>query len=182
MMIKRIHFTAITLTLLLSTLCSAAPYYGATLSIPLITKEPENLRGFQFMLSYDPQKYQWRKFNVYFDGGFSHFTSNTLPYYSTVNIYSLAPVIRYTFRRRGPILPYLEMSIGPAYLNHTRLDGRNLGIHFAFQDRMGVGALLGKSERLSLGVHAVHYSNARLSAHNSGLTVPLVLDIGYRFD
>ena len=99
----------------------------------------------------------------------------------TVNIYSFAPVIRYTFRRHGPILPYLELSLGIAYLNHTRLDDRNLGIHFSFQDRMGLGILIGATEQLSAGIHAVHYSNAHLSEHNSGITVPLVLDIGYRF-
>jgi lipid A 3-O-deacylase len=66
-------------------------------------------------------------------------------------------------------------------LNHTRLDDRNLGIHFAFQDRFGIGAFLGASDNISLGVHAVHYSNAHLSIHNSGITIPLVLDIGYRF-
>jgi hypothetical protein len=47
---------------------------------------------------------------------------------------------------------------------------------------MGIGALLGTSENLSLGVHAVHYSNSHLSAHNSGISVPMMLDIGYRFN
>ncbi len=93
----------------------------------------------------------------------------------------MAPVVRYTFRRRGPVLPFLELSIGLSYLNRTRLEDRNLGIHFAFQDRMGIGALFGKSEKLSLGIHALHYSNAHLANQNSGLTVPLMLDVGYRF-
>jgi len=157
------------------------PFYGATLSLPLIPKEPPQLRGFQMMFNYDPQKYQWRKFNVYFDGGFTYFYQTSTSYHSVINIYSLAPVIRYTFRRRGPVLPYLELSIGMAYLNQTRFEDRNLGIHFAFQDRMGIGAMLGHSDQYTLGIHAVHYSNAHLSAHNSGISVPLVLDLGYRF-
>jgi len=160
---------------------SAAPYYGVTFSYAAYPKEPPHLHGYQIMLSYDPQRFKWRQFNLYFDAGFSHFWITNTPYYTTVNIYSAAPVIRYTFKRRGPILPFLELSVGVAYLNHTHLDDRNLGIHFAFQDRFGVGALLGASERLSVGVHAVHYSNAHLSNHNSGITVPLVLDLGYRF-
>lgn len=159
----------------------AAPYYGGTFSYSVVTKEPPYLHGYQFMFSYDPDRFKWRKFNVYFDGGFSHFWITNTPYYTTVNIYSVAPVIRYIFRRRGPYLPYLEISIGIAYLNHTRLDNRNLGIHFSFQDRMGVGVFLGTCEQFSIGLHAVHYSNARLSAHNSGITVPVVLDISYRF-
>jgi hypothetical protein len=163
-----------------SNLSYAAPYYGANFSYAARSSEPEHLHGYQLMLNYDPDRFKWRKFNVYFDGGFSHFYVNK-SYNSTINIYSVAPVIRYTFHRRGPVLPYLELSIGLSYLNHTRIEHRNLGIHFAFQDRMGIGALLGTSEKVSIGVHAVHYSNAHLSSKNSGITIPLVLDVGYRF-
>lgn len=169
------------LSLVISGAALAEPHYGATFSLPLYAKEPTPLHGFQFMMFYDPQLYQWRQFNVYFDGGFSHFYQNNTPYYSTINIYSLAPVVRYTFHRHGPVLPYLELSVGIAYLNHTHIENRNLGIHFAFQDRMGIGALLGASEKFSVGIHAVHYSNSHLSSKNSGISVPLVLDIGYRF-
>lgn len=164
-----------------SSFATATPYYGATLSYVAKTKEPSNLHGYQFMLNYDPQRFKWRKFSLYFDGGFSHFWTNGTPYYSTINIYSIAPVLRYTFRKRGPVLPYLELSIGLSYLNHTRIENRNQGIHFAFQDRFGIGALLGASENISLGMHAVHYSNAHLSSHNQGITIPVVLDVGYRF-
>lgn len=167
--------------LVLPNLTYAAPYYGATFSYAASAHEPPELHGYQLMLDYDPDRFKWRKFNVYFDGGFSHFWVNNTPYYTTVNIYSVAPVVRYTFKKRGPVLPYLELSIGLAYLNHTRIENRNLGIHFSFQDRMGIGALLGASEKVSVGVHAVHYSNAHLSSKNSGITIPLVLDVGYRF-
>ncbi|RDI42852.1 acyloxyacyl hydrolase [Aquicella lusitana] len=178
---RKFYFIIVLLSLL-PALSLAAPYYGANFSYTLITKEPPSLHGYQLMLNYDPQRFKWRQFNVYFDGGFSHFWVTNTPYYTTLNIYSIAPVVRYTFKKRGPVLPYLELSIGLSYLNHTRLDDRNLGIHFAFQDRAGIGAFFGASERLSIGVHAVHYSNARLSAHNSGITVPLLLDVGYRFN
>ena len=173
--------TLLALLLLLPQLSLAVPYYGANFSYALITKEPPALNGYQLMLNYDPDRFKWRQFNVYFDGGFSHFWITNTSYYTTLNIYSIAPVIRYTFKKHGPILPFLELSIGLAYLNHTHLDDRNLGIHFAFQDRAGIGAFLGTSEKFSIGIQAVHYSNAHLSSHNSGITVPLVLDIGYRF-
>lgn len=156
------------------------PSYGANLSIPVHSTEPTNLHGYQFMLNYDPQAFLWRQFNIYFDGGFSHFYVNTA-HNSTINIYSVAPVVRYTFKKHWELHPYLELSIGLAYLNQTRIENRNLGIHFAFQDRMGVGALLGSSEKVSVGIHAVHYSNAHLSNNNQGISIPLVLDLGYRF-
>lgn len=159
----------------------SAPYYGALLSYSLIGKEPETVRAVQIMLNYDPQCFQWRKFNVYFDGGFSHLWVTDTAYNRVLNIYSIAPVIHYSFRRRGFFQPYLELSIGIAYLTKTRLDNRNLGIHFSFQDRFGIGTFLGPKEQWSLGIHWVHYSNAHLSEHNSGITIPLELDVGYRF-
>lgn len=167
--------------LLLPSISLADPHYGAVLSPVLMSKEPYPLHGFQFMLNYDPDRFKWRQFNVYMDGGFSRFYQNQTPYASSINIYSIAPIVRYTFKRHGEFLPYLELSVGFAYMNQTRIENRNLGIHFSFQDRMGIGALLGGQEKFSVGIHAVHYSNSRLSAHNSGITVPLVLDLGYRF-
>lgn len=178
----RRQYCLIALGFLLSSDCLATPYYGATFSYAAITQEPPALHGYQFMVSYDPQRFQWRQFNVYFDAGISHFWITNTPYYTTLNIFSAAPVVRYTFKKHWFILPYLELSIGLSYLNHTHLDSRNLGIHFAFQDRAGIGAFLGASERFSIGMHAVHYSNAHLSSHNSGITIPLVLDISYRFN
>ena len=153
---------------------------GTTLSLPLIAREPSPVNGYQVLLDYDPVYPEWHRLKVYFDGGFSHLTTNTANY-TTINIYSLSPVVRYTFLCHGIMRPYFELSIGLSYLNHTRFDHKNLGIHMSFQDRAGIGAFLGISERFSLGIHALHYSNASLSSHNSGISIPLVLDIGYRF-
>ena len=167
--------------LLASGSCLAQAHYGANISVPIVSKEPSPTRGFQLMLNYDPQLFQWRQFNVYFDGGFSQFHQTQTPHNSTISIYSIAPVVRYTFKRHGAILPFFELSVGISYLNQTRFANRNLGIHFAFQDRLGVGALLGGAEKFSLGIHALHYSNSHLAAHNSGISLPMVLDVGYRF-
>ncbi len=174
-------YLLLTALLLLPGISLAKVHYGANFSAVLMSKEPYPLHGFQLMMNYDPDRFKWRQFNVYFDGGFSHFYQNQTPYYSSINIYSVAPVVRYTFKRHGPLLPYLEMSVGIAYLTQTHIENRNLGIHFSFQDRMGIGALLGNEEKFSAGIHVVHYSNSRLSAHNSGISIPLILDVGYRF-
>lgn len=158
-----------------------APYYGATFSYVQVAQEPEFMHGYQFMLVYDPQRFKWRQFNIYFDGGFSHFWITNRPYYTTLNIYSVSPVVRYTFKKRGPVSPYIEFGIGLAYFNHLKFDDRNLGMHPTFQDKMGVGFYLGTTQQFSLGLHAVHYSNAHLSAYNNGITIPMLIDIGYRF-
>jgi hypothetical protein len=175
-------FLSTIVLLLIPCLNFAAPYYGVNFSLPVVTSEPPSLHGYQLMLNYDPNSIKWRQFNIYFDGGFSRLWLNNTPHHQTLNIYSVSPVVRYTFKRHGLILPYLELSIGFSYLNQTRFDDRNFGIHFAFQDRMGLGAHLGQSEQFSVGLHAVHYSNAGLAKHNSGITMPIVLDIGYRFN
>jgi hypothetical protein len=178
----RLAILAFFLTLLPATGFSA--YYGATFSYDVFATEPENLRGYQFLLSYDPQCFKWRHFNLYFDGGFSRLWVPNQPYfpgYSSVNIYSLSPVFRYSFKKRGPISPYLEISIGAAYINRTKIDDRNFGMHPSFQDRLGVGFYVGNKDQFSLGLHAVHYSNARLASHNNGMTIPIEIDIGYRY-
>jgi hypothetical protein len=186
-----INLRLILIALLLSLLPAmgfALPYYGATLSTVLISTEPVSLRGYQFLLSYDPQCFKWHQFNLYFDGGINHLWvtkyTKSDPYYqrdSSLNIYSLSPVIRYSFSKLGPISPYIDISIGLAYFSQTRIDDRNLGMHPTFQDRIGLGFLVGTKQQFSLGIHAVHYSNACLSAHNNGITIPLELDLGYRF-
>lgn len=176
----RLKQSLITL-LIIPNICFAAPKFGVTGSYAVLPKDPDTLRGYQFMLSYDPQQFQWRTFDIYFDAGISHFWVTTTPYYRTITIFSAAPVIRYTFKPRGPVKPYLDISVGVGYLNHTKLDGRNLGSHFTFQDRIGFGVLFGNCDQFSIGIHAVHYSNAGLAPHNSGITVPIAVDLGYRF-
>jgi hypothetical protein len=163
-----------------NTLAFATPRYGFNFSYPAISKEPPDLSGTQLMLTYDPQNLQWRNVNVYFDGGFSFFKTSYV-HHSTITIYSIAPVLRLYLKRYRVFCPYIEFSIGLAYLNHTRMEKRNLGIHFAFQDRLGIGTFIGPYEHLTVGLHAFHYSNASFSSHNSGITVPIALDIGYRF-
>lgn len=177
-MVKRI--ACLTLALACTT-TFATPYYGGTVSIPLLTKEPQSLRGGQFMLVYDPQRFKWSQFDLYFDGGYSYFNASGTDNYTGLAIYSVAPILRYSFKEHRNSQAFLELSFGLSYLNHTRLENRNLGIHFAFQDRAGFGVRLGNKKQVVLGFHIEHYSNAHLSSHNSGITIPLMLDIGYRF-
>lgn len=161
--------------------CFARPYYGAVLSYVAASKEPPDLKGYQFVFQYDPDQLKWYQFNLYFDLGLSHFKSSNALHNKSISILAAAPVIRYQLLERHMILPFLEFSIGLSYLSRTRIQHRNLGIHFAFQDRIGIGAFLGRSKNLLVGLHVVHYSNAHLSGRNSGITLPLVLDVGYRF-
>lgn len=166
---------------LLTPIISYAANYGFNLTTILQPSNPVYLHGYQFFIQYDPQRFKWREFNIYFDAGYGHFWATNNTAYRHTNILSIAPVIRNTFKSRGLITPYIEFSIGFAYTSHIHIDDRNLGMHFVFQDRLGVGLLLGSNQQVSVGIHALHYSNAGLSRYNSGLTAPLMLDVGYRF-
>lgn len=155
--------------------------YGVSLAYGLHGSEPIGVKGIQAMLSYDPGIYRWRHFNVYFDGGASYFRVNRATENKSLYTLAIAPVVRYQFNRHYFLHPFLEISIGAAYLSKIYLQNRPLGMHFSFQDRVGIGTLLGQDERISVSLKALHYSNAHFSKCNSGFTLPIVLEMTYRF-
>jgi len=155
---------------------------GATISLPVITKDPENLHGFNFGLWYDPETLVWRQFHLYFDVlGAHYWVAGPSVSYHDINILAVSPVVRYLFKEHFSMTPYFEFSIGASYLSNTRFANRNLGMRFAFQDRGGLGVLFGSKQQFALGGHIVHYSNASLSSNNSGITIPLMVDLSYKF-
>jgi lipid A 3-O-deacylase len=174
--------TALSLALGLLTHQALAWNEGINFSLPVITKDPENLHGLNFSIWYNPETLTWRQFNLYFDLVGAHYWVNGpgTPYHD-VNILAVAPVVRYLFKTHAMLRPYFEFSVGLSYLSNTHFANSNQGMHFAFQDRAGAGVLIGAKEQFSLGVHAVHYSNASLASHNSGITIPMMVDIGYKF-
>ena len=115
-------FILVVLLLFLPHVSFAQPYYGANFSYTLLATSPGPLHGYQLMLQYDPQRFRWRGFNLYFDGGFSSFRAPHAAKNREINIYSIAPILRYSFTPRGFFQPYLELSIGLSYLNHTWLE------------------------------------------------------------
>lgn len=155
---------------------------GISISVPVITKDPENLHGISASVWYDPETLVWRQFHLYFDlVGAHYWVSGADTAYHDINIIAVSPVVRYLFKEHFNVTPYLEFSIGPSYLSNTRFANRNLGMHFSFQDRGGLGITMGKKQQFSLGMHIVHYSNGSLSSNNSGITIPLLLDASYKF-
>lgn len=168
--------------LLSSSAYATALQFGVTLPILLKSKDPEGVHGYRAVAWYQPQSLIWGNLNLYFAGGVGHWWAHGAKSNSVINIYALAPVLRFYFTKNDYFSPYVEASIGPAYMNRTRFSTQNLGIHYTFQDEVGIGALFGKSKGFYATFSALHYSNGRLSAHNSGITVPLILNIGYKFN
>ncbi len=153
---------------------------GATLSLPLIKKDPPNLHGAYASYWFQPDAMIYQRFQIYFELGAAHWSVNNGSY-SSINTFSISPVLRAYFKKFQTFSPYLELSIGPTYLSKTHLGDRNLGMHFAFQDYVGVGSTFGKDQRWFASIDTFHYSNAALSKMNAGITIPVVLRIGYRF-
>lgn len=154
--------------------------FGLTYTQVLASHEPTNMHGYRAALMYLPKILNKPRYSVYFDLGFTHLSVDSYPYHS-VSIYSVAPYIRYYFTKTRYVSPYIEASVGFAYLTKVQLENRPQGIHFTFQDQAGIGLAYGPEQRFFTTLSAFHYSNGSFSEQNSGITAPLVLTIGYRF-
>lgn len=179
-MLKKVIYSWIGAACLFSSTCIASPY-GVNVSYLLVNKDPNHLHGYRASFTYEPPHWIWRYVHVFFDAGVGHWYIDNTSYYRSLNIYSIAPVLRLYFRNSNTISPFFDISIGLSYLTKTRIDDRNLGMHFAFQDQVGIGASFGQEKHLSASINMVHYSNGSLCAMNAGITVPVMLNVSYRF-
>lgn len=91
-------------------------------------------------------------------------------------------LLRYRFLRWDPLIPYLEIGAGPAYID---LDVAGQVDGFAFIPTAGAGVSWRAWERVSLdlGVRLQHISNAYTRRPNNGIdTVQLLLGAAYHLD
>jgi hypothetical protein len=155
--------------------------FGVTLPILVKGKDPSGVHGYRAVLWYQPQSLIWPKASVYFAAGVGHWWAHGATTNSNLNIIAIAPVLRYYFEKNPHYSPYFEASIGASYLSRTRFDDRKLGIHFAFQDELGFGVAIGEERHFYVSASILHYSNGSLATMNAGITVPLILNVGYSF-
>ncbi len=174
--LKRIFF--VILWCLFSAVSSAET--GLSFSNILISKDPENLHTYRFSTWDQPESLKWKHVHIYFDASIAHWwISENMPNHE-LNIIAVTPILRYYFATNPYFSPFFNVGIGPSYLSKTVIDNQQLGMHFAFQDQVGLGATVGKTQALSILFSAFHYSNGSLGAHNSGITVPMMLTAEYR--
>lgn len=101
--------------------------------------------------------------------------------HKTLQAGAVAAVIRFNRALSTRIgWPYVELGIGLSLLTKKEIGGRNLGMHFQFEDRFGIGVRFGENREYDLGYKAVHFSNAYLGSANHGINLHL-LTIGYWF-
>ena len=112
--------------------------------------------------------------------GFSYWESDTGPN-REMEVFSINPV--FTYELGSPdqaFLPYVDFSIGIAYMSDTRIADKKLGQHFQFDDRLGLGVRFGHQKRHDVALSARHVSNAGLDNDNDGFDI-FSLTYGYRF-
>ncbi len=157
------------------------PTWGVSVSAPVIDKDPPHLHAYRGSVWYQPQSLVWSHFHIYFDASAAHWWVADTSRHRSLNILALAPIVRYYFTTNSYFSPYLNASIGVSYLSQTKIADQNLGMHFAFQDQLGLGATLGKTQQLSVTLTAMHYSNCSLARWNAGITVPMMVEVDYGF-
>jgi len=95
---------------------------------------------------------------------------------------SIYPLLRFTFLRTSQADFYAVYSLaGPTYISQSVIDDRDTGNHFTFQDFMGLGAYVGRSRNVSVGVKINHYSNGNIFTENAGVKIPITLNAGLTF-
>lgn len=99
----------------------------------------------------------WDTAYTYWDGGDEASAAHSL---------SFSPVLTYEFAGFR-YTPYVEAGIGVALFSKTDVGEQQLGSSFNFEDRLGLGLRL-PGER-TLGLRAMHYSNAGLKQPNDGI-------------
>lgn len=185
MLIRRLLFVIFGLLLFAQSVNANESGTGLSFTYPIIVLEPENLHGYQASVTYQPERLIWPYIKLYFDASMGHWWDNTTstdaPTNASLNIYSIAPVFRVYYKNSTFITPFIDLSIGFSYLTETRIYKRNLGMHFSFQDQLALGASFGKRQQFSVSVGGLHYSNGSLCDRNSGMTIPLFINVGYRF-
>jgi len=154
---------------------------GISLAFPVLTKDPEYLHAYQLTGWYQPTELDFQHIRIYFNAAVGHWWITHTTHNKSLNIYSVSPILRYYFRDHASISPFINAGIGLSYLTRTHIDSQNLGMHFAFQDQLGLGASFGKNQQLSVILSALHYSNGSLCRMNAGITVPLMVTVEYDF-
>lgn len=161
---------------------AAGVQFGVTAPIIMKAKDPEGVYGYRGIVTFQPTSWVGEKATVYLAASFGHWWVHGASVHRSLNIYAFAPVLRYYLKKSPTFSPYVEASIGPSWMTRTYLgDHHNLGMHYAFQDEVGIGAAFGKDQQWFVTLSALHYSNGSLASNNSGITIPAILNLGYRF-
>lgn len=142
--------------------------------------KPKKLHGGRVSYQWQKQDYSWRYADMYFDVSAAHWTTNWSEH-TSIDVLGIAPVFRLPILTNNSFQPYLEGSVGAAFMSSDRIATRKLGANLAFQDILGAGATFGSDRQYDLSLRYLHYSNAHLAPPNEGIDVKFLVTLGYRF-
>lgn len=78
------------------------------------------------------------------------------------------------------VWPYLDFGLGASLVSKREISGKELGINYQFEDRVGFGMRFGKNRKYEIGYRFIHFSNAYLGDPNHGLNLHTIV-FGYWF-
>jgi len=123
-----------------------------------------------------------RKVDGYWELAFSNIIgTKDFEYYTNKHLQatSLAAVVRIKEFLSSPF--FVDIGIGLAYLSRQEISTRDLGSNMIFEERVGLGFLLGRTQSLECSYRLVHYSNGYLAKTNNALNLHLFI-LGYWFN
>ena len=110
----------------------------------------------------------------YFELSYNHWEHNS----EDINGVALSPVFTYRLGKSSSLIrPYIEGGIGIAYIDEYHIADRNMSTNFQFEDRLGVGTVIGFFD---LNFRYMHYSNASIKGPNHGIDI-LMFTTAIRF-
>ena len=145
------------------------------------TDESRGISEFRGGLGYFPTAWTYHSLSFGAEGSGAYLHTTAAHTGKAMWAIAVTPVVRWSFYNTPTFSVYLEAGSGPGLLSKTVFNGRNLGIHYTFEDFGGVGVITHTQIPMVAGVRIMHYSNASIGTHNSGTTVPVVFYLGFRF-
>lgn len=90
-----------------------------------------------------------------------------------ITLWTSGPQARFqrTYPFKNGFQPYGEVGIGASWLSNQVVAGRNVGMHFLFEDRIGFGFRFGSQQKYDINARVMHYSHASMVPHNPGVNM-----------
>lgn len=127
------------------------------------------------MLPHDPRPLSFGGLRWHLESSLNQWQQSDATPHNQVTAIALSPVLTKQIGTLGESPLFWEFGIGISLLDERLFAHKDLGSHFQFEDRIGLAIRF--SERHSLSLRYLHYSNAGLASRNPGMDF---LNLAYR--
>lgn len=120
------------------------------------------------------------KLKLHWETGYTHWSADSGAN-QDIDVFSISPIFTYELGSADQgYVPYVDFSIGIAYLSDTEIGSKKLGQHFQFDDRLSVGVRFGGELEHDVALGVRHVSNASMDDDNDGFDA-VSLAYSFRF-